>query len=416
MTPTGASPQRRRRRGGLRPLAGYRVIDITYGWAGPICGALLADMGAEVIKIESNARLDTCRFLPPFNGPGPNRGGQFNTYNRGKKSCTINLKAPPGIALARRLIASADVVVENFAPRVMPGLGLGYDVLRTLNPDLVMASLSGFGATGPYRDYVAFGLPLQAFLGLVHLTGYAGGPPVNVGTPIPDIVGGTTGALMIVAALRHRRRTGEGQFIDVSQCEAMGAFFAGPYLDYALNGREGQRRGNRDDAMAPHGVYRCADPEGWCAVAVAGDQEFAALCRVIGRPELVDDARFADQPSRWRHQDELEPIIEAWTRQRSKREVFLALQAAGVAAGPVHHIPDLLADPHLKQRGTFIQDSHPEIGPNPMLGPFWRLQSTPGRVERPAPLLGEHNGYVFQELLGLAPEEQQRLEASQVLW
>ena len=208
-------------------LNGLRILDFSWVWAGPICTMTLADMGAEVIKIESNHKMDACRVVPPFPDGirgGVNRGGQFNTYNRNKKSCTLNLSTPKGIDIAKQLVSLSDVVVENFSPPVMARLGLDYDVCRTIKPDIIFLSLSGYGATGPGRNFVSYGMQLQAFSGMGALTGYSDGPPRNLGTAVADCVGGLTGAFAILAAMHHRRRTGEGQYIDVSQCEALAAF------------------------------------------------------------------------------------------------------------------------------------------------------------------------------------------------
>jgi benzylsuccinate CoA-transferase BbsF subunit len=252
------------------PLAGVRVADFTWVWAGPHCTLQLAHLGADVIRVETATRLCVTRLLPPFADfkPGPNRSGYFNQYNQGKDSVTLDLKRPGGVAVAKRLCAASDVVVENFAAGVMDRMGLGYEVLRALRPDIVMIALSGYGATGPDRDKVSYGPAQVPLSGMSSVTGYRGHPPMHVGVSYGDPTGGLHGAFAVLAALLHRARTGEGQYVDLSQWETSMAVLPEALLDWTMNGRQPPRDGNRDPHMAPHGVFPAAGVDRWLALAV----------------------------------------------------------------------------------------------------------------------------------------------------
>ncbi|HEY92006.1 MAG TPA: CoA transferase [Dehalococcoidia bacterium] len=400
-------------------LTGLRVLDFSWVWAGPICTMLLADMGAEVIKIESNRRLDTSRIVPPFPDSvqeGVNSGGQYNTYNRNKKSCTLDLTKPEAVRIAMQLVKESDVVVENFSAGVMTRLGLDYDACRAIKPDIIYLSLSGYGATGPSSNFVSYGMQLQAFSGLASLTGYADGPPRNLGTPISDTVGGLSGALGILAALHHQHTTGEGQFVDVSQCEALVALCPEAVLDYILNGRVQEPAGNRDSSMAPHGVYRCKGENNWVAIAITTDEEWKALCETIGRPELPGNARFLDVGLRYQNQDELDRIISEWTVNHGDYEAMHILQGKGVPATAVLSNAQLVRDPHLVERGFNIEDNHPVTGKRTISGFSWHLSRTPGQVQCHAPLLGQHNEEVLCGLPGMSRERFKELVSSGVIY
>ena len=400
-------------------LDGLRILDFTWVWAGPICTMTLADMGAEIIKIESNYKIDACRVVPPFpdgERGGVNRGGQFNTYNRNKKSCTLNLSKPEAIDIAKQLVSRCDVVVENFSPPVMTRLGLDYDICSAIKPDIIFLSLSGYGATGPSKNFVSYGMQLQAYAGMASLTGYPGGPPRNLGTAVADTVGGLTGALGILSALHHRRATGKGQNIDVSQCEALAAFCPEAVLDYMMNGRVQGCAGNRDELMAPHNVYRCRGEDNWIAVAISGDEEWEGLCNAIDRPDLKSDTRFADNPSRYRNQEELDGIISEWAGLQNDYEAMHLLQANGVPTTAVLNNEQMINDPHLRERGFCVEDDHPETGKRTISGYSWHLSRTPGSVRAHAPLLGQHNHEIFGGLLGMGDEEIKDLTEKQVIY
>jgi len=400
-------------------LDGLRILDFTWVWAGPICTMTLADMGAEVIKIESRQRIDNCREIPPFPDGEPggvNRGGQFNTYNRNKKSCTLNLAQPRAKEIAKELVSISDVVVENFSPPVMTRLGLDYEVCRKIKPDIIFLSLSGYGASGPSRDFVSYGMQLQAFAGIAALTGYASGPPRNLGTPVADTVGGLAAAFGILAALHHRRRTGTGQYIDISQCEGLAAVCPEAILSYTMNGEVQGRVGNRDDFMAPHNVYRCLGEDNWVSIAVSTDEEWQGLSKVIDRTDLLDDPRFSDSNNRHQHQEELDGIIAEWAINYGDYEAMHLLQAEGVPASAVLNNAQLTKDPHLMERGFCVEDDHPEVGKRIIAGTSWHLSRTPGGVRTHAPLLGQHNHEVFGDLLNMGEDEINDLMKQKVIY
>jgi benzylsuccinate CoA-transferase BbsF subunit len=393
-------------------LEGFRVLDLTSAWAGPMCTMLLADMGADVVKVETQARPDITRRLGPF-AEGEvdlERSGYFATLCRGKRSLGLNLGTPEGLALLRRLVPLVDVVVENFSPRVMPKLGLTYEALRFLKGDLIMLSMSGYGATGPDRDYVAYGQTLEAFTGYDRLIGYPDSPPMAVGMPISDQLGGLFGALAVVAALRHRARTGQGQFLDLSECETLASVMALPLMELFLNGHVRLPQGNRDDLMAPHNCYRCAGEDEWATIAVGSEHEWQALCAATGHPEWSADHRFATAQLRRKNRDALDALVGAWAARRSASEITRLLQAAGVAASPTASADTLIDDPHLTERGFFTTIPHPVVGDRLVVGPFAQAEPPIAAVRAGAPLLGEHTPEVLVDLLGLPVPEVERLE------
>jgi benzylsuccinate CoA-transferase BbsF subunit len=399
------------------PLAGVRVADFTWVWAGPFCTEQLAHLGADVIRVESTERPCVTRQLPPFADfqPGWNRSGYFNQYNQGKRSITLNLKDPRGVEVARRLIAKSDIVVENFAADVMERRGLGYEAIRQLRPDIVMVSISGYGRTGPERGFVSYGPATVPLAGFSAVTGYAGFPPMHVGISYGDPTAGLHAAFAALAALFHRRRTGEGQYIDVSLWEASAALLPDAILHYQMTGCDPPRQGNRHPTIAPHGVFRCAGDDRWVSIVAATDDEWKSLCEAMGDPDLARDPRFATPAERKRNEDALDERISGWTRTLSPEEVTRRLQAAGVAAFPSMSNRDLAEDPHLNERGFFVDLPHPEVGPRHHAGIPWRFSRTPCAVRSPAPLLGEHTRSVLEDLLGYSPEEVDALASAGVL-
>ncbi len=398
------------------PLAGLRVIDMSWMWAGPYCTLQLAHLGAEVIRIESQHRPCMNRRVPPYAGdePGLNRGGSFNQWNQGKGSVLLDLKKPEAVQLARELVATADVFVENYAVGVVDRLGLGWDVLSQINPGLVMASLSGYGASGPYKDRVAFGTPLTMISGLGQLTGYIGRGPAEVGISYGDPNGGLHAAFAILAALWKRQETGRGQYIDVSQWEALLSILPEGILPYTMRGEQPARRGNRDEWLAPHGIFRAAGDDRWVSIVVRSDAEWARLAPLLG--EAAADPRFATQAGRKAHEDELEAIVSAWTRERDAWAITEQLQALGIPAAPVMDMREVAEDPHLNQRGFYVRLEHPEVGVQQHAGIPWKLHGTPLSVRKPAPCMGEDNEYVVMQLLGRSRAEYERLLAEQVLY
>src|SRR5881296_1143024 len=335
------------------PLAGVRVADFTWVWAGPFCTLQLAHLGAEVIRVETATRPCVTRLLPPFAEfePGPNRSGYFNQYNQGKKSITLDLKRPEALEVAKRLCAASDVVVENFAAGVMERMGLGWEVLRQLRSDLVMIALSGYGATGPDADKVSYGPAQVPLSGMSSVTGYRGFPPMHVGISYGDPTGGLHGAVAVLAALLHRARTGEGQYIDLSQWETSMAVLAEALTAWTMNGAAPERDGNRDPHMAPCGVFRAAGDDRWVAIAVEDDAAWARFAAAVGRPELAADPRYATAAARQRNEDALDEIVTAWTCARSAEEATATLQGAGIGAFTAATNQDLAEDPHLNERG-----------------------------------------------------------------
>ena len=400
-----------------KPLDGIRVADFSWVWAGPFGAMQLAHLGAEVIKLESRTRTDVGRRLPvlrPGDKPGPNRTGYFNQWNQGKKSVELNLSHPDAIVLAKRLVAECDVLVENFATGVMDRLGLGWEVLREINPRLIFASISGYGSSGPYAHYMGYGPAMGPLTGLCHATGYPGGPPRETGISIGDPVAGMTAAAAVTAALVERERTGQGQYLDVSLWESTSALAVEAWLPFAMNGREPVRMGNRDPLMAPHGLFRCAGDDDWISIACTDESDWRALCTVVD-PALDADPRFRTASDRKANEPALEAVLTAWTRGLDRWEATRRLQAAGIAAFPSMTPADLASDPHLAARGTLERLDHPEVGRQTHAGIPWRLTTGPNGVRTPAPLLGQHTDEVLSGILGLAPDEIARLRESEVL-
>lgn len=383
------------------PLEGIRVVEVATAWAGPRVCRILCDMGAEVIKIEKPARPDGTRRDQPFAEgiSGVNRSGSFHSLNVGKKSVTINLKQPEGKTTFKNLVKTSDIVVENFAPRVMESLGLGYEILKKIKPDIIMVSMSGFGATGPDSDRVAFGSILEAYSGLQMVMRRDNGLPNRCGTPIADHVSGVSAAFATLAALYHRKCCGEGQHLDISEVESLLASMPEAVLEYTMNGRLPAREGNRDEVMVPHNVYKCEGDDKWVAIAIDTDEEWQSFCRAIERPDLAANEKYADKFRRFQHEEELDTIISEWCSDKDHYDVMQLLQAAGIMAAPTYNQEELFNDPHIKKRGFLIVMDHPEVGKRELPGPFAKLSKTPGKVRSYAPLLGEHNDWVYNKLL-----------------
>ena len=415
-----ASPAARPQSSASRlPLEGIRVVDFSWAWAGPFCALQLAHLGAEVIRIESQARPDLGRRVPIYPTgmePGLNRSGYANQWHQGKKSSLLNLSKPQAIPIAKALIETSDVVVENYATGVMERLGLGYADLKQRNPGLIMASISGYGHTGPQKNYMGYGPAIVPLTGLSSLTGYADGGPSEVGISYGDPNGGLNAAVAITAAIIAKKRTGQGQYIDVSLWESMAVLVFEGWMDYAMNQRQPQRIGNRDRLMAPHNCFRCVGQDEWVSIACGTDGEWRALCQTIGRPELADDARFQTAAARKVNEDALEELLTAWTQDRDKWQVTKTLQAAGVAAFPSMTSKDLAEDPHLNARGFFARLEHPEVGVRAHTAMPWRLSNAPNGVRTPAPLIGNDTDYVMRDLLGYTAQEVAELKDAEVLY
>jgi crotonobetainyl-CoA:carnitine CoA-transferase CaiB-like acyl-CoA transferase len=377
-------------------LQNIRILDFTWVLAGPYATRLLADFGAEVIKIQ-----------PPLSsegGDGFDRG-YYNTWNRNKLGITLNLKKPEGLAVARRLVAVSDAVVENFTPRVMANWGLDYDNLKTVRPELIMLSMSAMGGSGPWRDYTGFGPTVQAFSGLTYLTSFLGEPPLGLGFSYADHVAGLFAALALLGALEQRRRTGEGQHVDISQVEAMAALLGGVIYDYTKWGIEPLPEGNSSSVAAPHNVYRCCGDDRWCAIAVFTGEEWQNFKRALGNPSWADDNKFATVESRFKNRDELDMLISEWTEEHTAEEVMYLLQRQGVASGVVQNAGDLAGSPQLKERGFFVELGHPALGKMISDAVPMKFSSAAAEYNRAAPVEGQDNDYVYRQLLGMSEKE-----------
>lgn len=391
---------------GKLPLEGIKVADFTWVWTGPTTTKVLADFGATVVRIESNKRLGVWRISPPFKDDvvGPNRGGVFNSINTGKLSVTIDLSHPKGKELAKKFVAWADIVTDNFAGGAMERMGLGYEVLKEIKPDIIMMSSALMGQTGPWHDSPGYGDQLSAISGLHEIAGWPDRIPGEIGF-YTDFIAPRFNALTILAALDYRRRTGKGQYLDVAQHQA-GVQYVGPILlDYVVNKRIATRQGNRDPYAAPHGNYQCQGDDRWCAIAVFTDEEWQSFCDVMGNPAWTKDPKFATLEKRKENEEELDSLVQEWTINQTDEDVMLKLQAAGVSAGRVGTTEDQMEnDPQLKYRNFYQEREHPELGKyRPPRQPCV-LSKTPCEIRR-APLLGEHTEYAFKEILGMTEEE-----------
>lgn len=389
------------------PLQNIRIIDHTIAWAGPEGTRLLADMGAEVIKVESCTRPDVMRGGGRLLGIVDKfweRGAWFIQLNRNKLDITVDLSKKEGKELYLKLVAISDVVIDNFTPRVMPNLGLDYDELKKVKPDIIVVHQPGYGCSGPYRDAPAFGDCINAFSGLDDITGYPDGTALRPGIAYGDPTSGFAAALGILAALHYRSLTGKGQLIDISHFEITSKAMVG-LIDYAMNGRVTARMGNRDATMAPQGCYPCLGDDKWVVITIADNDDWKKFGEALGDPEWCLDPRFATIEGRQQHHDELDKLIAVWTSCHDRYQVMSLLQAAGIAAAPVLYPGELLTDTHYAERGFFEKSVHPYAGTWLLPGMLCKMSHTPCGTRSPAPLLGEHNRYVYQELLGLSDDE-----------
>lgn len=389
-------------------LEGIKVVDFSWIFTGPIVTKFLGDHGAEVIRIESSARPDDARTYTPFKDgiPGMNRSGVFANYNSSKFSITLNLTHPRGIELARKLVVRSDVVIEAFRPGTIKRWGLDYEKLKEVKSDIIMVSMSLQGQYGPFALQPSFGAFFQSTMGFTHVLGWPDREPAVPPTPYPDFIGPWFILVAIMTALDYRRRTGKGQYIDLSQLETGVHFLAPTLLDYTINNRDQTRQGNSSTRAAPHGAYRCRGKDRWCAIAVFNDEEWEAFCRIIGNPAWTQDPRFATLLGRTENGQELDKLVEAWTINYSAEEVMNIMQTARVAAGVVQNGEDLVdKDAQLNHRQHFWKLDHPEMGSHISEAPPFRLTKTPAAPQMPAPSLGEHTHYVCTQILGMSDEE-----------
>ena len=392
----------------LRVFEGVRIADFAWVGVGPNATMQMAFHGAEVVRIESSLKPDTFRA----GGPRPagvtslDGSAYFAKFNRGKLGMALNLQHPRAVEVAKRLVAVSDIVTESFAPGFLNRIGLGWEDLQAVKPDLIMASMSMEGQTGPHAGFRGFGLTLQATAGVTGLTGWPDREPVGTGVAYTDWIATHVAIIALLAALDHRRRTGEGQYIDVSQLEASSLVLDATLVDALNTGRVQPPLGNRDLRHAPHGVFRCAGEDRWCAIAATSDEQWRALAGVISESgELAADPRYASVEGRLAAQDELEARIAAWSCSREVGEVEQALQSVGVPAHRVSAMRDAHEDAQLADRGHWWSSEHPVIGEVSYESPAWRLSETPPPRPAHAPLLGQDNEYVYRELLGYSEEE-----------
>ena len=399
-------------------LAGFRVLDFGWVLAGALPGMVLADLGAEVIKVETRQRLDYMRMGRPIVGdqPDPEQNPMFHNVNRGKLSVTLNIGEPDAVELAKRLAARCDVVIENYSPGVMARLGLGYDTLRGVKPNIIMASISSTGQEGPLRDLRAYAPSIGALSGLDSAMGYEGGGPLGLKHAFGDICGALHAVFAIAAALYHRKRTGQGQYIDVSMLRATVVTQGVGLMEHALTERSLPPRGNYDPTMAPYGNYPCAGADQWVSIAVASEGEWQSLVTAMGNPAWAKDDRFRSQYRRQRHRRELDALLAQWTAQHDADTLTDLLQRHGVAAAPVLSAAERLFHPHFMERGLYSDIDHPSLGAEPIFNLMWGLSKTPSAVRRHAPLLGEHNRPVLCGTLGLSEDELAELEERRVVY
>ncbi len=401
------APVKRRPRS---PLAGIRVVDLTRVLAGPFCSMSLGDMGAEVIKVEEPGKGDDTRGWPPFTG---GEATYFMSVNRNKKSLTLNMKAPDGQALLRRLIARADVVLENFRPGTMERLGFGYDALRKLNPRLIYCAISGFGESGPESSRPGYDLIVQGESGVMDLTGFPDGPPVKVGNSIGDLVSGMAAAQGVALALLARARTGKGQKVEVGMLDVMASLLTYQAGLYWNAGGKPARRGNQHPSIVPYEVFQAQDA--YMTLGVANNSLWERMCRAIGREDLARDPRFDSEAKRVTNRDALIPALNAEFGRHPAADWLKRLDDAGVPAGRIKTVAEVCESEHLRARGMFVSVKHPKAGSVTAMGVPIRLWETPGVAAAPAPLLGQHTDEILTGLLRMPKAKVDRLRAAGVV-
>jgi len=396
------------------PLEGVRIADLSMMWAGPFATRLLAEMGAEIIKIESPRAWDNVRTLLPQPGATEpwNTSFYFNDYNRDKKSLTLDLAQPRGRELFLELVTRCDCVIENYRADVLDKLGIGWETLRKARPDVILVSMAGFGKTGPEKGLVGFGPIIEQMAGMASQTGYGDdGIPYKTGISYGDPIGGIAAAGAVALALIARKRTGRGAWLDLAQRETMAQMIGPAFAAASLRGESPTHRGNRDPRFAPQGVYRCAGPDHWVAISARDDREWWALCAALGAPELES----LELPERVARHDELDRRIEAFTAKLLPREAAESLQRAGVSAAPVLDCNAIHHDPHLAARGSWVELPHPKTKSWKQPASAWRLVEAKPLPRRHAPLFGEHNREILCGLLGLPASELESLAAAGII-
>ena len=413
--------------GASKPLSTIRALELSEIWAGPFCGCLMGDMGAEIIKIESIQRIGRGPINPPSNAGGYpdddpgndpwNRQSNFNAINRNKKSLTLDLKTEQGLNAFKDLVSQSDIVFCNYARTVMENFGLSYDEVRKIKPDIIYMLMPGYGNTGPYADYRSMGMAIDAITGHSFLRGY---PDMDHSSNSlvhhPDAVAATNGVMAIASALVHRTKTGEGQFIDMSQAESFMTHLGEIYLENQMQSFSRQRRGNRHPDFAPQGVYKCSGEDNWIAISIKSDADWSKFKATVGNNNLNSDV-FDTLAGRQQHHDQIDKVINEWTYSQDRYDVLNRLQSDQITSGVVLDCgSDSYADPHLNERDFFQIVEHPSAGIYPMTGPIFKFESSNGHViHNPAPCLGQDNMYVLKEVLGYGNDKITQFEANEII-
>jgi crotonobetainyl-CoA:carnitine CoA-transferase CaiB-like acyl-CoA transferase len=390
-------------------LNGIRIIDLSMGWAGPLACRHMADLGADVIKIESCERFDWWRSweaTPEWIADnGAEKSTAFNTVNRNKRNVTLDLNHPRGRSLLMQLVKGANAVVENYSAGVLPKLGLGYDVFREANPEIILMSMPAFGSTGPWREFRAYGSTVEHSSGLPHLNGMEADPPTMLHVAYGDACGGLNGSAALLVALRHQAKTGKGQFVDLSQTEGLFPLAAHGILEFAASGQAPVRQGNRSQQVVPQGVYPCAGEDNWIVIQAFDEQQWRALQKATDG--LLDS--FGDRTDRFARLNDLDDQISTWTRAQEASALMVSLQKAGVPAAATHTPEAILNDPHLNERGFWQWMDRTVVGHQPNPSPPYRTADSPITLSAPAATLGQHNREVLGQELGLSDQDLEEL-------
>lgn len=395
-----------------KALEGIRILDFTRMYGGPLGTMMLAELGADVIKVEVPGGGDAIRTTAPLTEG--QESYRFVALNRGKRDITLNLNSEEGQRICRELVGRCDVLVENFTPGVMEGYGLGYKELKRHNPRLIYVSISGFGCTGPYRSRVAFDTIIQAMGGLISVNGFPDSPPTKVGPAIADFLGGIFANIAILAALQYRSRTKQGQFVDISMQDCIWYITAIQFLPlYVLTGQEPPRLGNRQIEVTPFSIYKAKD--GYIVIGVVTVAQWQRLLEVIGREDLKDVPEYAGQATRIKYAEQIEAIVETWTKERTVNEMLSVLEAADLACSPVPTFGQVANDPQLASRNMVVDVEQIISGKLKVPGSVFKMARTPGDATKPAPFLGEHNAEVYSELLGYDQKTIDRLQHEGVI-
>ena len=400
-----------------QPLSDVKVLDFMWAIAGPGSTRMLADYGATVVRVESAHRFDATRTVGPFiNGkPGAENSGLFFNMNVGKRMLTLDLSKAEARSVVFDLVRWADVVTESFSPKAMRAWGFDYESLRQIKPSIIMLSTCLMGQTGPMAQYAGFGNLAAAIAGFTNIAGWSDRPPAGPFGAYTDYIAPWYNAAAILAALEYRDRTGQGQHIDLSQAEASLHFLGSALLDTAVNGRVQQRAGNRDVNYAPHGVYQTTGVDHWIAIAVTNDDQWNSLCSIMARPDLATAPHFATFAARLTHQDELDELLRAWTKEKDSFRLEEELQSRGVPASAVRSMGEMYSDPQLQHRGHFVQLTHPKYETTTVEGSRFRLSRTPANITGSAATMGKDNHYVLETLLGYSEGRITELVAAGVL-